>query len=175
MSGKFLFGEWRFVGRLMRKKGLLVVVVLVLQAGLLVSLGIVLSLTRVKDSIRGEATVRLEHQVLHASFKPDKRQPTESLLGVAEAVLNLAIPAYPGGLSLRVQVIEIEADNVVLRSSDTKATRLDAVLRRGGSRTALTPNTLRAQLHFRKRTLLSAIIQDRKKGRKETGLFEALQ
>ena len=169
MKSKFLFGEWRFVGRLMRKKGLLLVVVLLLQAGLLVSLGVVLSMTRVKDTAYGQAVMRLEGEALHASFSPDKNRGTTMLEGVAQAVLVLALPEYPDGLSLRVQVVEVGPDNVLLRSLDANAARFDSALLRGGSRTALASGTFRAQLVFRKRTLLSAILQDRKYAKEGRG------
>ena len=169
MAGKFLFGDWRFVGRLMRKKGLLLVVVLLLQAGLLVSLGVVLSMTKVKDTAYGHAAVRLEGEALHASFSPDKDRGTTALQGMTEAVLVLAVPEYPEGLCLPVEVVQFGPDNVLLRTLDGDAARLNTLLRRGGSRTTLASSTFRAQLVFRRRTLLSAIIQDRKNAKEGRG------
>lgn len=163
MTGKFLFSEWRFVGRLMRKKGLLLAVVLLLQAGLLVSLSIVLSLTKVKDSISGEAIVRLEDQTLHALFTARNAEAATMLEGVGQAVLTLAISKHPDGLSLPVRV-EVGPDNALLCSSVPDASR--GVFSVGGSRAALSSGTFAAKLDFRRRTLLSAILEDRKQTRK---------
>ena len=166
MNSRFLFSEWRFVGRLMRKKGLLLAVVLLLQAGLLVSLGIVLSSTRVKDSVSGEATVQLKGKTLHASFTARNAVATAMLEGVGQAVLTLAVPEQPDGLSLPVRV-EIGPDNALLCSSVPDAS--SGVFSAGGSRTALSSGTFAAKLDFRRRTLLSAILDDRKQTGKHGG------
>lgn len=147
----------------MRKKGLLLAVVLLLQAGLLASLSIVLSLTKVKDSVSGDATVRLEGQTLHALFTARNPDATTMLEGVGQAVLSLNIPEHPGGLSLPVR-LEIVPDNALLCSSAPDASR--GVFSAGGSRVALSSGTFAAKLDFRKRTLLSAILEDRKQTRK---------
>jgi len=172
MTGKFLFSEWRFVGRMMRKRGLLLIVVLLLQAGLLVSLGIVLSATKVTDTVGGQASLRLEGQSLCASFSLDKKQPAWMLEGLAEAVLVLALPEYPDGLSIRVQVIEVESGNVALRSLNDDAAGFNSAL--SGGR-LYTSGAFPAQLVFRKRTLLSAIIQDRKNAKEGRGAASLFQ
>ncbi|MBN2207835.1 MAG: hypothetical protein JW759_00845 [Candidatus Coatesbacteria bacterium] len=172
MAGKFLFGEWRFVGRLMRKRGLLLIVVLLLQAGLLVSLSIVLSATKVTDTVPGQASLRLEGQSLCASFSVDKKQPAWMLEGVAEAVLVLALPEHPDGLSIRVQVLQVGPDNLALRSLNDAAAGLKSAL--SGGRLC-TSGAFPAQLVIRKRTLLSAIIQDRKNAKEGRGAASLFQ
>lgn len=155
MAEKFLFGKWRFVGRLMRKKGLLLAVVLVLQAALLSSQGIVVGLTKVKDSVNGRATARLEGNVSRFHFRPDNASLLAMLDGVARAELVLAPRDLSESLSLPVEVAQVGGEGVILHSAETPAPERDAWLTKGGT------EGFEAQLVFRKRSLLSAMLHDR--------------
>lgn len=173
MTGGLLFGEWRFVGRLMRKKGLLLVFVVLLQAGLLVSLGIILSLTKVTDTMTGRATLRLDGETMQASFRPDGAQPTATLADATDLQLVLAFAGSPDSQSIPVRLERIESDKMTLRSFGGPG-ELEGLCR-GGSRTALPGDPIPARLVYRNRALLSALIQDRKRGGRADGLFEALR
>jgi len=153
MAGRFLFGEWRFVGRLMRKKGLLLVFVIVLQAGLLISLAIILSITKVTDTMPGRAIFRLGGDAAEITFSPDHDRAA-AVADVDEMILVLSIPGRPDGLSLPVQLVQAKEDEITLRAHGN-----------GDARAALSKGPIPALLVYRSRTLLSAIIQDRKVGR----------
>ena len=151
MDSRFLFGEWRFVGRLMRKKGLLLVFVTILQAGLLISLGIILSITKVTDTIPGQATLLIDGEVLEIKFSPHKGQANAVLKSAEELTLVLSIPGSAHGLSLPVQLVQVGKDNITLRTPGSSESRI-----------ALPKRAVPARLAYRSRTLLSAIIEDRK-------------